>query len=232
LKRKLLILDAVLIAAVFFAGVRMRDEWRTEKVREAAALNRKVIPAAAPRYDPLAQAAPALPSAYLDIAQKMLFDKSRNSTVVIETPAAPPPEPVPPLPVYHGQMDLGDGLIVMLSETSTAAHHGVRVGEEIGPFKLVDANAREMAFEWKGNVIRKSVDNLLDRSGAVPSAASGAAERSVQAAAPPPKPQKIDPNSSCNPNDGYGDGAVVDGYRKTVTPSPFGPICRWDAVRQ
>jgi hypothetical protein len=140
---------------------------------------------------------------------------------------------MPPLPIYHGQMNLGDGPVVMLSETAAAAHHGMRVGEEIGPFKLVEATARELAFEWKGNTVRRNVEDLRDRSVAAPAAPVSAARTAQPAVAAAPQPAKhIDPNSSCNPNDGNAAGAVVDGYRKSVTQTPFGPICSWDPVKQ
>ena len=45
----------------------------------------------------------------------MLFDRSRNSTVVVEVPPPPPPKPMPPLPAYHGMMNLGDGPVAVMS---------------------------------------------------------------------------------------------------------------------
>lgn len=236
MNRKLLVLNLVLVAAVGYAGLRIRAEWRAAKARQAATLNRKVAPAAPPPFTRLSTPPPVLPSGYIDIAQKMLFDKSRNSVVELPPPPAPPPpEPVPPLPGYHGQMDLGDGPTVILNAAGSNQHQGVRVGEEIGPFKLVEANPREVAFEWKGQVIRKSVDDLLDHT--VP-AAQATPERTANTAPPPPRtPTPIGPGQdtgrgykSCDPNDSYAEGAVVDGYRKKVIPSPFGKMCTWDPV--
>jgi hypothetical protein len=36
---------------------------------------------------------------------------------------------------------------------------------------------------------------------------------------------------ACVPNDSYGDGAEVGGYRKSMTPSPFGVACQWVKVK-
>ena len=132
MRRKLLILDVALIAAAIYAGVRVRGQWQAAKERENAVLSRRVAPAAPLQLAALPPVPPVLPVEYADIAQKMLLDKSRNSTVVIETPPAPPPVPVPPLPFYHGQMRLpGEGPIVILSETARAAHQAVHPGETI-----------------------------------------------------------------------------------------------------
>ncbi len=234
MKRRLLILNVALLVAIVWTGTRAWNRIRAEHAREDAALKRKAAAAQGLPYSPLAQAPAAMPSAYVDIAQKMLFDKSRNPTVVIEAPAAPPPKPMPALPVYHGQLNFGDGPIVMLSESGSAAQHGIRVGGEIGPFKLLAADPRELTFDWDGQTVRRSVDELKDR-GNTPQAAPPPADRSSQAAPAPqpaqPQPTKIDPAAACIPNDGRSDGTVVDGYRKVVWSTAFGPMCRWEPVR-
>ena len=51
---------------------------------------------------------PVTPAGYLSIATRLLFDRSRNSTVVDRTAtSATASPPMPPLPVYHGMMNLG-----------------------------------------------------------------------------------------------------------------------------
>ena len=182
-----------------------------------------------------------LPSGYADIAQKMLFDKSRNSTVVIETPAPPPPKPMPPLPSYHGQMKLpGQDLIVFLSEGGRGPHRAVHIGDSIGEFKLVEANSEALTLDWDGKTITKNLKELVGTGGPGEQAAPSAAV--PRPAAPPPPPAAkplIGPGAdasmgskTCAANDGYPDGAVVDGYRKVNIPTPFAPVglCRWDPV--
>ena len=109
MNRKLLILDVVLAAVAVYAGFQFRGQWLAAKAREAAILNRKLTPPPPPQFAPLATAPPVLSAGYAEIAQKLLFDRSRNSTVVVEVPPPPPPKPMPPLPVYHGMMNIGDG---------------------------------------------------------------------------------------------------------------------------
>jgi hypothetical protein len=241
LKRKLLLLNTVLVALLAYAGWQLRQAWLAARAREAAELNRKAPPSAPPPFTPLPTAAPVAPGGYAEIATQMLFDKSRNPNVVVEVPAAapaPPPKPMPPLPVYHGQMNIGSGPTAILSQTATGAHEAIHPGEQIGQFKLLDVNSDEIAFEWDGNTVRRKVDTLIDRSAAPPAVASTAGRIDQPAAAPPPAAKtQLGPGEDtgrgpkvCQPNDSSPAGAVVDGYRKVIAPTPFGDSCRWDPV--
>lgn len=145
---------------------------------------------------------------------------------------------MPPLPFYHGQMRLpGEAPIAILSASSGAAHQAVHPGETIGPFKLVEVNSQELAFEWQDKTVRKRLDELIDRSAPAapaPAAAASAAAKAAAAAVPAQPATKAGPGQNinpevkaCLPNDSYEDGAVVDGYQKTVRGSPFGVQCQW-----
>ena len=144
MKRKLLLLDLVLGAASAYAAWQFHIEWQAAKAREAALLNRKPPAAPAQPFTPLPPAPPVTAASYADVAQNMLFDKSRNATVAVETPPLPPPKPMPALPVYHGMMNLGDGQVAVMSVTAASAQEEIRPGEVIGQFKLVDVNTEEI----------------------------------------------------------------------------------------
>jgi hypothetical protein len=238
LNRKLLVLDVVLVAALVWAGFQVRGYWRGVKTRAAATLNRKVNPSPPPRFTPLPGAPAVMASGYAEIADKMLFDRSRNSVVVVEVPPPPPPRPVPALPVYHGMMNLGDGPAAVMSVNAAAPHQEVHPGEMIGPFKLVDVNSQEIALEWEGKLIRKQTDELQNRMVQDTPQRTDANVRQI-AAAPPqlvidaPKGPGDDTGRgfrSCQPNDSNPVGAVVDGYRKSTMSTLFGTVCRWDPV--
>jgi len=243
LRRRLLLLDAVLLALVAYAGWQVRQAHMRAKAREAAMLGRKVKPDPAPPFTPLAAQKPVIAGGYAEVAQQDLFHPSRNPTVVVEVappPAPPPPPPMPPLPVYHGQMNIG-GYTVFLSKTATSEHEAIHPGEKIGQFTLVDVNMDEIEFEWDGKSVRRRLDALVDRSNQPPPQASGAgqAARSDPAPAPPPPVAQsaLGPGADtgrgfkiCIPNDNTPPGTVVDGFRKTIYPSPFGDMCRWDQV--
>ena len=238
MRRKLLLLDVALVAAAVFAGVRVRGQLQDSRRHEQAILTRRVAAPAPPPLPALPAVPPVLPVDYADIAQKMLLDKSRNSTVVVETVPPPPPVPVPPLPFYHGQMRLpGEGTIVILSVASGAEHQAVHIGDAIGPFKLVEATSHELAFEWQGKTIRKNLDDLLDHGAAAASAPAANVRPAAAAQPSAPKTQQgpgqdLTPEiKACVANDSYEDGAEVDGYRKSVVRSPFGTECKWIRVK-
>jgi hypothetical protein len=237
LNRKLLILDVVLAAVVVYAGFQFRSQFRAVQAREGALTDRKPGPLPPPQFTPLATAPPVLSAGYAEIAQKLLFDRSRNSTVVVEVAPPPPPKPVPPLPVYHGMMNIGDGPAAIMSLNAGSQQMEIHPGDAIGQFKLVDVNTQEIALEWDGKVIHKTVDEILDRS-----------VRQVVAdsnTAPPAPPLPVLPvimtplgpgedtgrgYKTCLVNDSTPDQTVVDGYRKVSTRTPFGQSCRWDPV--
>jgi hypothetical protein len=233
---KLIVLNLALAFAAIYAGLRVRSQWLQARQEEKAVLSKK---APAPAQQPLSALPPThpvLPSGYIDVAQKMLFDKSRNATVVIEKPAPPAPVPDPPLPAYHGQMNLGDGPMVIMSEGS-GPHKPIRRGEMIGAYKLVDVTRTELALEWSGKVIRKKVEELVDRGGS-PSQAPAQPAQARAAPQPPPPTKLMGPGQdtgagfrACSPLDGYPNGAVVDGYRRVNTETPFGIRCRWEPAR-
>jgi len=244
LNRKLIALNVMLIAVVGYAFWHLRSAWQAEKSRETAELSKPVKPQPPPPFSPLATAPPVVPAGYADIAQKTLFDRSRNPTVVVETPPPPPPKPMPALPVYHGQMNIGSGIIAIFSQMPTSAHQAIHPGEFIGQFKLVDVNTEEITFEWDGKEVRKKVDELLDRTGAAQGAPQAAPQvASARTEQPAPAPAQAEAKTpigpgeetangtrTCNPKDSLPPGAVQDGYRKVVTPTPFGDMCRWDPI--
>ncbi len=241
MKRKLLLLNLALAALIAGAAWRLRLEWKAGRQHENAVLRQKLKPSPAPPYSPLPAAQPVVPATYLDIAQKMLFSRDRNSTVVVETAPPPPPKPMPPLPVLHGIMNIGDGPTAIMSEKKDAPNREVRPGQEIGEFKLLALSTGEIVLEWDGKEVRRRLDELLDRS--VPAQAAAAAQPPAVGNAQPATP-KIQVNAPAGPGTDIGNGVkacvagdssppgtVVDGMKKSVFNTPFGQGCRWDPVK-
>ncbi len=238
MRRKLLILNVVLAGVVIWGGVRFRQEWLASKARERATLSRHVPPVPPPKFTPAALDPPVTASGYADIANKMLFDKSRNPVVVEVVAPPPPPPPMPPLPTYHGMMNLGEGGATMFFSQGAAATQPYHIGDMIGQFKLLSVSTVEIVFDWNGQEVRKSIDELSSIKSAP--AQEGASDRlaaPAQAAAAPPPP-KSGPGEdtgrgfrACSSNDGVADGAVVDGFRKVSYATPFGQSCRYEPVK-
>ena len=248
MKRKLWLLNFALIAALAGGAWRLRNEARELKARELATLKFK------PRTPPATPAPPAAPSptvtasSYLDIAQKMLWAKDRNSQVIVDPPKPPePPKPLPPLPSVHGVMNLGDGPIAMMSDQPGSRHRAIHPGDMIGKFKLVSIEGEDMILAFEDRTVKKKLDELIDRGqdagpatggapaqGATP-AGGGPATTVTAPSAPAGKPEPggklTETLSACQAGDTSPPGTVVNGMRKVVNQTPFGPSCRWESIK-
>ena len=261
MNRKLVVLNAVLLLVVVFGGVQLRNQHQAAKARQAALRAARISAVPAPPFVALPNDPPVLPSGYKDVAMKDLFHPSRNPDVEVPPPPAPPPPPpMPELPRFHGQMNLdGDGPIALLAEKAGMPEKAIKPGEIIGQFKLVDVNTSEITFAWtfNGELVRRSLSSLMDRTAASPLpssssssasaaafAAAGVAESDAQPAPPPAPPQAPpiksatgpgDPTNfgtrTCTPNDSTPAGTVVNGFKKTEGRTPFGAFCVWDPVK-
>ena len=244
MNRKLLILDAALVGALVYAGIQFHSAWRAARAREASQLHARIPAVPVPRF-PAEPAPPAVMATnYAQIPQKFLLDPSRNSVVVVEPPPPPPPPPpMPPLPVYHGQMNLGDGsgLFAILSVDNKTPHEAIHRGEAIGQFKLLDVNREGIDFEWEGQTVHRSLYEVTDRSAAAQQESDAAPQRAVAAAAAPPPPQEperpLGPGVEglngiriCQAHDSNPAGTVQDGFRKVLKQGPFGMACYWEPV--
>lgn len=232
--RRLLLLNLLLIVLTVLSAWQLRKSWEAARAREAATLGKAIQPLPAPPAGAPRASAPLAPSSYLEIAQKLLFSKDRNPVVVVEAPPAPPPKPMPALPLFHGAMNLGDGPIAIISETPKTPHREFRPGEQVGPFKLVAVTSREVLLEWEGKQVIKGIE-LLAASNEEPQQMQ---RSEAPAPAPLPTPKvEAGPGGeigkgmrACVPNDSTPPGTVVDGVRKVVSSSPFGQVCRWVPV--
>jgi hypothetical protein len=240
LKRKLIALDLALVAAIGAASWKLRQDWVTLRAREHKLYLRPVKGSQPPVLNVAPAPQPVAAVGYAEIAQQMLFSRDRNPNVVIE-PEPVKEKPMPPLPVLYGVMNLVDSTTVVMSETPVAPHRGVRLGDSIGPFKLLAVNREDITLEWEGKSVTKKIDAMLVREApAAPTASKS--ERTQQAPqrpsapAPPPKADPV-PGAdtgngvrACQPGDSSPAGTVTDGYRKLVSTTPFGSMCRWEPI--
>jgi hypothetical protein len=245
LKKKLLLLDLVLLAAVAVVAIQARDKWREASKREQVMLGRKLKPSPPPPYAALAAVAPLSAAAYVDIVEKNLFSTDRNPTVIVEV--APPPK-MPELPVFFGAMNLGDGPVAMMSVKSGETQQQIRYGEKIGEFVLVAVNRDQIILEWDGKQITKSPSDLSPKEPASNrTAAAAAAAPAARAAEPQPQATSVNVASApaqaapgkdtgggvhaCVAGDTSPAGTVRDGARKVTIATPFGTMCRWEPVK-
>jgi hypothetical protein len=231
----------VLLGLVIWAGVQWRSRYQAARARDRKIALDRPVPNPVTPLSPIPPQPPVQATGYATVAQKLLMHPSRNPDIAVDPPPPPPPpEPMPPLPKYHGAMNL-DGSPVAILSAGDVRFQEVKPGGTIGQFKLVDVTTRDITFQWKDQQVRKNLNEVLDTAQNAPQRTpTNNAPASGPAAAPRPLPPAIksqigpvgEPTTfgrrSCDPNDTYADGAVVDGWRKVYTNTPFGRACFWE----
>lgn len=245
MNRKLLILDAVLLAVVVYAGVQFHGIYQEAKARAAAQRNVRVKPVPPPPAPSIPPSPPVLATNYAPIAQKLLLSKDRNPEVPVEeTPPPPPPPPPPPmpaLPLYHGIMDFGDqeGPIAIMSLAAKLPHKAIHPGEMIGEFKLLAVSKDGIDLQWRDQTVHKKLEEVMDRShdSGPQQKAQAPAAASIAEQQPPAPAGEHGPGAEagagirrCIPGDTTPVGTERDGYRKIIRQGPFGPACYWEAI--
>lgn len=243
---RLFLLNVLLLAGIAFATMRLLE------LREETERREQMVHNSAPQL-PKAKATSSVPTPertvaanYLDIAARLLFSKDRNPTVII---APPPVKKVPDFPVAYGVLMMADPPIIMMSAKKGAPQKGYRPGDIVGDFKIAGFNASSITFEWDGQKFTKNVRDLADRDALAASAqqnrqnvpaetaavpASAATVKSLAESPGQSKGPGVDTGGgirACAPGDSSPAGAISDGYRKVVSETPFGKVCRWEQVK-
>lgn len=247
MNKRVWLLNLALLALIGSLGWLLRAKWREGNAQERAFLQqaphiRALMTPPAPPL--LAQVTPA---EYNDVAQKMLFARDRNPNVVVAPPPPPPPPPpMPALPVYFGQMAIGEP-VVLLSPTPNGEQKSYHKGEDVGKFKLVAFDTETITFEWDGKDVVRKFSELVPKDTAPAQAAatlptgpppqSQGTKTSIIDLAPPAPQQSTKPPTvgsdagggfrGCVAGDNSPAGTVVDGYTKVVTQTLMGQQCFW-----
>ncbi len=242
MRRKLLVLDLLLLALVTLVGWRA---WKLYLEGEARLVRLASLgePKLSTRHPQVVRAPmpqgrePVRAADYAVIASRLLFAPDRSPDVVVKVEEPQPP----PLPTAHGVINLGAGPVVLLSGGGTEAQKAYRVGEKIGELVIAEIRPDVIAFAWRGKLIRRKLDELKPApkaEAAQPSPTSQATtpqRASVTSVKPvAPGPSSVDLGGgirACQPGDTSPPGTVIGGYRKVVTQTPFGQMCRWEPVQ-
>jgi hypothetical protein len=242
LTRRLRLLDLGLLIVLALLGWQMRREWISAHSREQAFLRTKIEQKPAPAMTPLARVEPLSAISYAAMVQINLFSKDRNAQVIIDPPPPIVEKPVPPFPVARGVMLWpGAPATVVMSERPGGDQKGYHPGDKIGEWTLKSVDNRYIVLDWDGKEFKKRLDELMDRSNLVAEAPSVAAAPVSNA---PVVNTNLGPNGekkgpgidvggmrACIPGDTMPAGSVVDGWKKMINQTPFGPGCRWEAAK-
>jgi hypothetical protein len=245
---RLFLLNILLLAGIAMATLKLFE------LRDETAKREELVHSSAPTLPKAKGTTAVVPpertvaANYLDIAARLLFSKDRNPTVII---APPPVKTVPAFPLAYGVLMMADPPIIMMAAKKGDPQKGYRAGDPIGDYKIVSFDNRTITFEWDGQKFTKNVQELVDRDA---QSAALINRQNVQnipeptAAAPAAsKPQVLSDTGSsqqgtpgvdtgggiraCAPGDTAAPGTMSDGYRKIVSETPFGKVCRWEKVK-
>ena len=241
--RKLRLLELGLLVVLSLLGWQMRREWVWAHAREQALLQSRLrptavaLPTALPKVEPLTAVNFAL------VAVKNLFSKDRNPDVILPPPAPVQEKPQPPFPVVRGVM-LWPGAppTVVLSKNSGGDQKGYHPGDKFGDWTIVSVDNKYLGLEWDGKQFKKRLDELFDQSSVVAEAqtqqaptnapVSGTTNLSAAGNAKSGPGQDVGNSSrTCLVGDTSPAGTIVDGMKKVVVVTPFGPSCRWDPAK-
>ena len=242
MKKRLLLLNVVLLATLVVLAAQLRKTYLQAKERETAMLSRSVPAAHVAGVPALPQRVPLDATTYQDTVAKNLFSKDRSPSPIPDPPAPPPPPPPQPVfPVVRGVM-LWQGApptAVMSIQKGSAEQHGYHPGDKIGDWKILSVDNKYIGLEWNGQQFLKRIDELIDRTPIVVAEAP-TPQTTAQPAAPASKNlsetksgQGADMGAdirACVADDKSPAGAIVDGRKKMVNATPFGTVCRWEPV--
>ncbi len=247
MRGRLFIINLLLLACI--AGAAMELKKLLDETRKREALVRSSAPVL-PSAKPVAAAAiveKTTPANYFDIAARLLFSRDRNPGV--EPPPPPAPPQIPAFPLAYGVLMIGDPPTVMLSEAKGKPQRGYRPGDRVGEFKILAVTGADVTFEWQDKNFTKTLGELADREAskllaaappppASDNAPSAAAAKPVTTLGGGSSASKQGPGQvmtptmkQCQPGDTAPDGAIVDGFKKINTATPFGFQCRWEKIQ-
>jgi hypothetical protein len=248
MSRKLILLNLALLALAGILVWQARVHYLEMKAHERAVLLRsaRAVSVLPPPSAPVPAA--VAPVQYIEVAQKTLFSKDRNPTVVVEQPAPKPEPPMPALPFYFGQIRLGDPVIFLA--IGNGPQKRFYVGDKVGEFTIVGFDNEKITLGWNDKKIDKKLEDLRAKADqqpaqsaataqAAPAASSAPQVRSLggAASADASKPDSVvgsdrgDGFRGCVMNDQTPPGTVVDGYRKVVVRGLMGNSCYWEKVK-
>ncbi len=178
MKKPMTYLNLAMVVAALWLASGIRATWRQNHSRYAlfAATAGKSPPVAGAAAG-VAAATAAGAAAFPELVGRNLFSADRNNeqpVVKVEK------KPAPPLPVVIGTLNLGSGPIALMAEQkngAAGAFRRLRLGDEIGGYKIVEIAEHKVVLEFEGD--KKNIDVYES---------ADTAARSGQAPAPAPPP--------------------------------------------
>jgi len=234
MRKKLILVDLLLLGLAVFLGYQLRVRWVSYQAEHnLSLLNQKNELKDSPHSSP---ARPLNVPNYAAVVDNHLFNVERNNLIPGDPPAPPPPPKVAgPKPVLMGTVDLGGeqyALMFSANRNASRQYKQVKVGESLDGYtlmKILDQKVLMIADGAEVEVRLNEPSQLVARDIA-PNPSNS--DRSVSIGSVPGS-QNLD---SINANPTIPDvgppvGTIRDGKRKKMVPSPFGPMEVWEDVK-
>ncbi len=249
MRRKLVVLDILLLLALGAIAWQGRMRWNEMQLQRKNNLTVEAIPPPQSPLTPMPVLAIVSVAKYAGIAAADIFFEDRNPAVVIDPPKVEAPKEMPPLPVVYGVLGLPSGTKAIMSERAGLAGRAVRAGDTIGEFKIVVLDAQSIIFDWSGKQISRKTRDLIDRSnpagpgdeqlaGARSTGPSMSVQQQQSAGRPvlPTTGKELGigterPRLDCAPGDNSPFGTVNGRYKKISESTSFRSTCSWVKIQ-
>nr|MCU0248281.1 hypothetical protein [Bryobacter sp.] len=159
MRRSLLFLNLLLLTAIGLSCWQMSRQYEETQLRQRQFLARKTAQPPQPILTLPPDPQQVQASAYLEVAATLPFSPDRNPTVIVDVT---PPKPMPPLPAYYGMMNFGQGPRVILA-AGGQQQKSYKIGDDVGPFKLVAVAESGLVFGWDGKQVPASYAELMQK---------------------------------------------------------------------
>jgi hypothetical protein len=239
MKKNLILINLVLLAVSVVLAQKLRSDWARFQIENNLAHLKPVKGATAPGSPSADQ--PVGVTNYSTIVDKHLFAQDRNNII----PPEPPPEEhakkLGPKPLLMGIMDLGEeqfAWMVSSDPKEDKDYRKVKVGESLGEYKLVEILDQKVRMNADGEDIEVRLNEpskvVARDTGPVATGPSDshrvtsigdAGTHSTTAGAP------ASAGSGHTRPEDVPAGTIVNGRKKVVVPSPFGPMTSWVEVK-
>ena len=232
MRKNLLLLSLLLLGLTVFLASQLRVQWRKYQSEHNLALLDPKMDQKNPAQKPSSTAAEV--ANYSAIVDRNLFNTDRNSVI--------PPEPttttksVGPKPILMGMLGLGDSqfaLMIPSDSKETPNYQKVKVGESFQGYTLSKILDQKVLMKVDGQEVEVQINEPKKpaiREYNQAGANAGAADRVTSIGAGPAGSGSAAPNLAPRVET-VPVGAVVNGRKKTLVPSPFGPMEVWVDVK-
>ncbi len=175
-----LLLDALLIAACVWLGVRLVRDWRA--TANAYQVSKIVAPSVAVKQAMEKQKSPeALQKNYMVIASRNLFSPDRNDQLAQEEAA----KVRPPKPILYGVINLKDAKVAMMTIPGSNDFRSIKEGEKIGEYTLTKILINKVQLQLGSEEMEASTEEQpkVIPAPTAPIAAAGAGGKIVSVSA-------------------------------------------------